>query len=159
MSGDVDLHYRVGRFLAHEADLLDSGDFEGWLALFADEGAYWVPSSRDQTDKDGQVSIMLEDVPLLTLRVARLSHPRAYAVAPPPATVHLVGNVTVEAGNAFITARSKIVVHQVREDVSSSLGGSVTHHLLPEGNGFKILLKRVDLIQAGGTFNAMSIPV
>ena len=76
-------------FLAHEADLLDAGRFDDWLDLFDEDGLYWVPSSRDQTDMDGQVSIMLEDKPLLKLRITRLSHPRAHSVLPPPATVHM----------------------------------------------------------------------
>jgi len=159
MSKEIELHYRVSRFLAHEADLLDNGDFEDWLNLFAEDGVYWVPTSADQTDMHGQVSIMLEDMPLLILRAARLGHPRAYSVAPPPATVHLVGNVMVKDGADFVTARSKVVVHEVREDVETNLSGSVTHHLIPEGEGFRILLKRVDLIQTGGTFSALSIPV
>ena len=27
----------------HEAALLDAGRFDDWLALFADDGRYWVP--------------------------------------------------------------------------------------------------------------------
>ena len=81
------LHHQVSNFLAQEAELLDLGYFDRWLDLFADDGIYWIPSASDQTDMEGQVSIILEDVALLKLRVARLSHPRAYAVTPLPATI------------------------------------------------------------------------
>ena len=30
-------------FVAREAALLDAGRFDDWLALFADDGRYWVP--------------------------------------------------------------------------------------------------------------------
>ena len=36
-------------FVHWEADLLDRGDFDAWLDLFADDGYYWVPSHPDQT--------------------------------------------------------------------------------------------------------------
>ena len=159
MTEDLTLHYEVSQFLAHEADLLDLGNFQGWIELFAENAIYWLPCSSDQTDMHGQVSIILEDVPLLKLRVARLSHPRAYSVTPPPATTHMVGNVTAERGQDYITVHSKIILNQIRDDVSSSLSGNVTHHLLTTDSGFKILLKRVDLIGADGTFNVLSIPI
>ncbi|MDG2032358.1 MAG: aromatic-ring-hydroxylating dioxygenase subunit beta [Rhodospirillales bacterium] len=159
MTEALPLHHQVSHFLVQEAELLDLGDFDGWLNLFAEDGIYWIPSASDQTDMQGQVSILLEDVPLLKLRVARLSHPRAYAVSPSPATVHLVGNITVETGTDDITVRSKLIVNEVRDDVSSSLSGTATHQLVASGDSFKIRLKRVDLIQAGGTFNALSIPL
>ena len=146
-------------FLAHEADLLDAGRFDDWLDLFDEDGIYWVPSSRDQTDMDGQVSIMLEDKPLLKLRITRLSHPRAHSVLPPPATVHLIGNVVAETGPRFVMVQSKLVMNMVREDEQTSLSGSVLHHLLEVGGGYRILLKRIDLIQAGGIFSAISVPI
>ncbi len=159
MTEALALHHQVSHFLAQEAELLDLGNFDGWLDLFAEKGIYWIPSTSDQTDMEGQVSIILEDVALLKLRVARLSHPRAYAASPSPSTVHLVGNIMVETGNDNITVRSKLIVNEVRDDVRTSLSGTATHHLIASGDSFEILLKRVNLIQAGGTFNALSIPL
>ena len=159
MRESLTLHHQVSNFLAQEAELLDLGYFDRWLDLFADDGIYWVPSAPDQTDMEGQVSIILEDVALLKLRVARLSHPRAYAVTPSPATVHLVSNIILETVTDKITVRSKLIMNEVRDDISTTLSGKSTHHLIASGDSFKILLKRVDLIQAGGTFNAISIPL
>ena len=156
---DHALHRQISNFLAREAELLDGGNFEGWLDLFAENGIYWIPSERDQTDMQGQVSIMIEDVPLLKLRVARLSHPRAYSVSPPPATAHLVSNILVEINEEDIKVRSKLIVSEFRDDVNTILSGSATHQLIARDRSFKILLKRVDLIQAGGTFNGLSIPL
>ena len=156
---DHSLHHQVSYFLACEAELLDLGDFEGWLDLFADNGIYWVPSSSDQTDMQGQVSIMYEDVPLLKIRVARLSHPRAYSVSPPPTTVHLVSNIMVQNSQENITVRSKFIVNEFRDDINTNFSGSAMHQLIPHENSFKILLKRVDLVQAGGIFNGLSIPL
>jgi len=35
---------RCERFLLHEAQLLDDGKFDDWLALFTPDAWYWVPS-------------------------------------------------------------------------------------------------------------------
>ena len=153
------LHHAVSTFLAYETELLDSRDFHGWLDLFEEDGVYWVPTSRDQADMKTQVSIMAEDKALLGLRVERLGHPHAYSIEPHPATVHLVGNITVREEDGQIVARSKLIVEELREDRPTRWAGSVTHTLRRRGDGFGIVLKRVDLIQAGGTFTPISIPL
>ncbi|MFP6713469.1 MAG: aromatic-ring-hydroxylating dioxygenase subunit beta [Rhodospirillales bacterium] len=155
----MSLTQEVSSFLTHEADFLDRGDFEAWLELYEDDALYWIPSSPDQTDMKGQVSIMLEDRPLLKLRVRRLSHPRAYAVTPRPATIHLIGNVSAREEGDLVMVSSKLIMTQVRDNIETSLSGVVSHHLSRSENGFGIKLKRVDLIQAGGTFSAISVPL
>lgn len=153
------LQHDVAAYLAHEADLLDRREFKAWLDLFEDDGLYWVPSSRNQTDMKGHVSVMLEDKALLALRTERLGHPHAYSVEPHPDTVHLVGNITVQTENDIIIARSKLMVDEMREDRQSRWSGSVTHQLRRRDNGFGIVLKRVDLTHAGNTFTAITIPL
>ena len=39
-------------FLLREAKLLDTGEFEAWLALYAPDGIYWMPSQPGQTDAE-----------------------------------------------------------------------------------------------------------
>jgi len=155
----IALHYAVSAFLAYEAELLDARDFGGWLDLFEEDGIYWVPASRDQSDMKNQVSIIAEDKALLGLRVERLGHPRTYSIEPHPATVHLVSNITVREDDGLIVARSKLVVDELREDKAARWGGSVSHTLRRRDDGFGIVLKRVDLIQAGGTFAPVTIPL
>jgi benzoate/toluate 1,2-dioxygenase beta subunit len=43
-----------------EARLLDDR-FRDWLALFTDDGAYWVPAERDQPTPHGRVSLFYDD--------------------------------------------------------------------------------------------------
>jgi benzoate/toluate 1,2-dioxygenase subunit beta len=158
MSDEIALHHAVSAFLTHEAVLLDDANFSAWLDLFEEDGIYWLPSSRDQTDMQGQISIMLEDKPLLALRTTRLAHPHAHSVTPHPTTTHLVGNISVAVEGDIVIAHSKLMMSELREDRETRLSGAVCHHLRRRGDGFGILLKRVDLIQAGNTFSAISIP-
>ena len=156
---NTSLTLEVSAFLTHEADLLDSGKFDEWLDLFDSDAIYWIPSSSDQTDMEGQVSIILEDKPLLKLRIQRLSHPRAYSVMPPPATIHLIGNIKVAKENKSIIAKSKLIVTEFRDNFETRFTGSVTHHLRSLKGGFRIKSKRIDLLQAGGTFSVISVPI
>ena len=159
MNVDMLLHSEVQGFLTHEANLLDSGQFEEWLELFDEDGVYWIPSSPTQEDMHGQVSIILEDKNLLKMRVARLSHPKAHAVNPRPTTVHMVGNISADMEGELVISKSKLIMTEFRNSRETCLGGSVTQRKRKKGGKYRIQLKRVDLIQAEGTFSAITVPL
>ena len=71
----------VERFLFREAGLLDRGEYDAWLDLFAEDATYWVPASQDQPDPDNHISLFFENKPLMRMRIDRLRHPRAHAAA------------------------------------------------------------------------------
>src|SRR6202023_4196295 len=83
-------------FIIHEARLLDARRFRDWMALFADDGTYWVPSVPDQANPFDQASLFYDDRDLMKTRVDRLEHPRIHVQTPPSRTAHLVGNAIVE---------------------------------------------------------------
>ena len=76
-------------FLLREAKLLDTGEFEAWLALYAPDGIYWMPSQPGQTDAKGVASIIYEDYAILAIRVRRLLEARALVLTPMPRTTRL----------------------------------------------------------------------
>ena len=43
----------VERFIYRQAEILDEKQWDDWLALFAEDGHYWMPAEADQTDGDG----------------------------------------------------------------------------------------------------------
>jgi benzoate/toluate 1,2-dioxygenase beta subunit len=77
----------------HEAWLLDSGRFDDWLDLFADDGIYRVPSEPQQTVPIETANIIYEDLSLMRMRVQRGDHPQVHALEPGPRTLHTVDNV------------------------------------------------------------------
>ncbi len=158
-AGDVALKAGVERFLFKEARLLDEGRFDDWLALFAEDGMYWVPSQPGQTDPLTTASIMYEDVAVLEMRVRRMAHPRAYALDPAPRTTHLVGNVDIEdARGDLVIAASALVMTEFRGHDIATYSGRVRHELRPAGDSYLIRLKRVDLINCDGVHGVMTIP-
>ncbi len=60
---EQDLRAEAEAFLVAEARLLDSGRFEEWLALFAEDGFYWIPAAPGQSDPLNHLSILYEDKP------------------------------------------------------------------------------------------------
>jgi benzoate/toluate 1,2-dioxygenase beta subunit len=145
----------ITRFLAEEAEFLDAGDYDAWLALFSDDAHYWVPLAPEQTDPVGDVSLFYEDLALMQERIGRLRHARALEA--PVRTSHLIGNVRVlieRAGDALVV-RSRFQMIEFTSEEQRLYGGGVTHHLLATRDGWRIRLKRVDLVNAGGVFDLL----
>ncbi|HUC61741.1 MAG TPA: aromatic-ring-hydroxylating dioxygenase subunit beta [Alphaproteobacteria bacterium] len=161
MTVGAERRHEIERFLFLEARLLDAGRFDEWLALFAPDAVYWVPSRPGQTDPRAVASIVYEDLPLLAMRVRRLTHPRAHVLAPMPRTTHLVTNVDVtalEPARRECTVESAFLMSEFREESRRVFSGRYSHILRLADGGFKIASKRVDLIDCDGVHQAMSIP-
>ena len=146
---------RIADFLYWEAELLDAAAWDDWLDLFTDDARYWVPNHPGQTDPLGEVSLYYEDLALMQARIGRLRHPRAMGL--PVRTSHLVGNVrligTTPRGDLEVRSRFQMI--EFVDDEKRLHGGAVTHHLTETPEGFRIRLKRVDLVDAGGAFGLL----
>jgi len=149
-------------FLIHEARLLDMRQFWDWKDLFAEDGAYWVPATPDQTDPYKQASLFFDDAQLMTTRFERLEHPRIHVQSPPSRTVHMVSNVIVEdadegAGEYLVS--STMSMTEYRQDMQRVFAGYQFHRLMKSGDSFKIRLKRVNLLNCDSAFEAMAVPI
>ena len=95
---DPALERELADFVAAEAALLDAGRYADWLALFADDGRYWVPlQGARQADPHSHNSLAYEDRLLLALRVERLKNPRAHSQHPRSSCQHVLQRATLEA--------------------------------------------------------------
>ncbi len=155
MSTDPALERELADVVAAEAALLDAGRFDDWLALFAEDGRYWVPlQGARQADPFSHQSIAYEDRMLLTLRVERLKNPRAHSQHPRSACQHVLQRSVVEpadgtaAGPATYSLRTPFIYVEARGDEEVTLSGSYCHVLARVGEAWKIRQKRVDLLQA-----------
>ena len=160
---DMDLRTRVEAFLFKEARLLDTGDFAGWLALYEPEGIYWMPSQPGQTEPKNVASIIYEDHAILSIRVQRLFEARALVLTPMPQTTHMLSNIEVETGedgadDGIVRAQAAFFCMQYQANDQKIFAGRQSFELKPEGDSFRILLKRTDLLNAGGTLPLITIP-
>ena len=150
------------QFLFHEAKLLDQRRFRDWMALFAEDGSYWVPSVPNQESPFNQASLFYDDRELMKTRVERLEHPRIHVQTPPSRTAHLVGNVIVEehdAAKGEHLIASTVIMVEFRDETQRVFAGRQHHRLRREGETFRIVQKRVDLINCDAAFEAMAVPI
>lgn len=148
-------------FLIHEARLLDDRRFEDWRALFADDGYYWVPLRPGQESPVGEASLFYDDKEIMATRFARLAHPRIHAQSPPHRTCHVIGSITVDeidAARNECLVRSSMIVADYRVHTQRVFAAHVRHRLRRDGDGYRIVLKRVDLINCDDVFELVAVP-
>jgi len=138
----------IETFLYQEADLLDAGDLASWRDLFAEEGTYWMPVAPDQDDPLGHISIIYEDRMMMAVRAENFGHRLAASMQYPVRCSHILGNIRLldsSVDGNEITVRSNFqAVMYYREQ--RTFAGKYTHKLRRIGSDWKILQKRVDLI-------------
>lgn len=146
-------------FVAHEAALLDAGRFDDWLALFADDGHYWVPLlGAAQADPLSHNSIAYEDRLLLQLRIDRLKSPRAHSQHPKSHCQHVLQRPVIEDDNETVLSLSTPFIYmEARGDDQLLLAGTCRHLLVRHGEGFLIRQKRIDLLNAGRALPAIQL--
>lgn len=151
----------VERFLTHEAQLLDDRRFEEWRNLFTEDGHYWVPLTPNPSSPDGEPSLFYDDKAMMETRFERLRHPNIHSQNPPHRTCHIVSNVVVESVNttcAECLVVSNMIMTDYRLRVQRLFSGRVRHQLRRDGEGYKIVLKRVDLINCDDVFELIAVP-
>jgi benzoate/toluate 1,2-dioxygenase beta subunit len=143
-------------FVLREARLLDERRFADWLALFAEQGAYWVPTRPEQASPHEALSLFYESRALLAIRVERLQRPEMHVQAPPSRTLHHVGSIEVVSD---AEVRSSLVMAEWRAGETRWFAGRVLHRLQRDARGLRIVLKRVDLIDSESPHRALAVPL
>jgi 3-phenylpropionate/cinnamic acid dioxygenase small subunit len=149
-------------FLVNEVRLLDERRFRDWMALFTDDGTYWVPAVPNQESPFNQASLFYDDRQLMKTRVERLEHPLIHVQTPPSHTVHLVSNVTIEShdeGKGEVLVASNVIMVEYRQDNQRLFAGRQQHKLRRDESGWRIAHKRVDLANCLAAFEAIAVPI
>ena len=134
----------VEDWLFAEADILDSWNYDGWLALFEPGARYEIPT----TDYDGwssaeSGSFVVDDWDLIQARVKRLKSRKAHAENPHSRTHRLVSNVRLFAGSAdTLRVTASFIVHRARDGQFDAYVGRYDHLLVPDETGFRFRLRR-----------------
>jgi 3-phenylpropionate/cinnamic acid dioxygenase small subunit len=134
--------------LEREARLLDQLRYQDWLAMYAAECIYWVPSTPQAGDPRREVSVMFDDRRRLEDRVYRLHTGFAWSQAPASRTVRLITNVEVfaTARDDARMVRSNFLISEFWGDETRVLTGWAGHRMVRDGGGWKIKAKQVNLI-------------
>ena len=156
---DVAERDRFRMLLEREARLLDQLRYDDWLALYAAECIYWVPSTPGAGDPRREISVMFDDRRRLEDRIYRFRTGYAWSQAPASRTVRLITNVEV-----FATARddarmlrSNFLISEFWGDETRVLTGWAGHRVVHDTEAWKIQAKQVNLIDCDQSIRNPSI--
>ncbi len=152
---DLATYHDVSQFLFQQSHLLDSKRWQDYIDLFTVDGLYWMPPAPHYTTWDGTPSIFIEDRDLMTVRMKRVTHPNAWSQQAEWGTSHVVSNVTIDGTDAQsgdLLVRSRFHMLEVRRDDVRHFAGSYQHRLRRIDGGFRIVLQRVDMVNAQAAF-------
>ena len=149
----------VQDFVLAEARLLNHARYSEWLALFAQDGRYWVPlGGIDQNESDTHNALADEDRLLLTLRVERLLAGRAHSQQPASRSAHVLQLPQVDVCNDHhAEVYTPFTYVESRGEQQIWLAGQWCHRLCREQGAWRIALKRVNLLNAGAAHPAIQL--
>ena len=160
MSTDTDLLREVEALLYDEADCLDRADLEAWMALWTEDGIYWMPATPGQPDALNHASHFHDDRVMMEIRRRNFVHPRAASKDHPVRSSHLIGNIRVVGQNmtaGCINVRSNFHALMYYREEQRVFGGTYTHELQRTGTGLRIRHKRVDLINCDAAHKSIVV--
>ena len=139
---------KIEQFLYDEANLLDNPDLDSWIKLYTEDGTYWMPVIEDQADPLNHVSIFYDDRVMMEVRRRNFVHPRAASKDHKVRSSHIIGNVRLresnDKGDLVVTSNFQVLVFYRNEQ--RAYGGRYEHHLVADGDSYKIRHKKVMLI-------------
>jgi 3-phenylpropionate/cinnamic acid dioxygenase small subunit len=137
----------VEQFLYLEAQLMDEHRYDEWLALWAEDALYWVPTGRDEVNPQREISLIYDDWARLQVRIARLKSGFAHAQEPRSRMRRVISNLVVEEAEAGeILTHSNFLLAELRRGKQDIFAGRTIHRLRPRENSFKIVFKKVLLV-------------
>lgn len=141
-------------FLYGEAALLDEGDWDAWLDLYAEDAQFWMPAWRDEetptADPRAELSLIYyAGWAGLADRVFRARSGQSVASSPRPRCMHCISNVRVLAATeatAEVASNFVVHLHDVRAGRSHAFFGRYRHQLRREDSMWRIAAKTIWLL-------------
>jgi len=130
-----------------EARLIDEKRFDEWYELFTEDALYWMPLTRDQPIGEAHTSLFYEDKLLLKVRIERLRHPNAFSQQQPSFCQHVLQQpIILESGDERCVLRTPFIYAEAQLDQQLILAGTAYHHLQHDAAGWKIRMKKIELL-------------
>src|SRR5580704_15090098 len=149
-----DAQYRsAADFLYREARLADEARYAEWLALWTDDGVYWVPATTDPAaDPERHLSHVYDNRARIETRVKLLQTGHRYSQEPASLMRRLVSNIEVTAAKAGeLTVESNFILAELAVQAKHELhwwAGRTTHRLRPVDGELRMSRKTVVLVNA-----------
>jgi len=149
-----DAEYRaVVEFLYKEARLADEARYADWLALWTDDGVYWVPATTDPgADPDKHLSHIYDNRGRIETRIKLLQTGHRYSQEPASLMRRLISNIEVAAADdGELVAESNFALAELAIQAKREMHwwvGRTTHRLRRVDGELKMCRKTVVLVNA-----------
>ena len=151
MVSDTDYRAAV-EFLYREARLADEARYAEWLALWTDDGVYWVAATTDPgATPDTNISHVYDNRARLDTRIKLLQTGMRYSQEPASLMRRLVSNVEVRAEGGELVAESNFILAELAVQAKHEMhwwAGRTTHHLRRVDGELRMSGKKVVLVNA-----------
>lgn len=142
--------HQACELLYREAELLDEGRFDEWLALLAPDLRYWAPSRADLPRAEEaageavRLALFDETRESIALRLKRLQTGLAWSETPPSRTRRHVGNVRVQPlEGARLRVRSYLLVFRSRSPDDETLLSAERDDVWSRSDGWLLHERRI----------------
>ena len=140
-------------FVYREARLADEARYAEWLALWTDDGVYWVPATSDPAaSPDLHISHVYDNRGRIETRVKLLQTGHRYSQEPASLMRRIISNLEVErAADGELVAGSNFLLGELAVQAKRELHwwvGRTTHRLRRVDGELKMCLKKVVLVNA-----------
>lgn len=126
---------------------MDEHRYDEWLALWTEDALYWVPTGRDELDPKREISLIYDDRTRLQVRIGRLKSGFAHAQEPKSRMRRVVSNIVIgETDDGEIIAQSNFLLAELRRGKQDMFAGRTLHRLRPYQGSFKLVYKKVLLV-------------
>lgn len=121
-------------FIWREADLLDRGAYDEWLALWTQDGRYVVPIDPATTDFEATLNYAYDDAQMRRMRVARLTAGQSASALHAARTVRTVSRfVTVADEAAMQEIRCAQILVAYKRERTEVIAADLTYRLVRTG--------------------------
>ena len=143
----------VTAFLYEEARLADEARYPEWLALWTDDGVYWVPATTDPAaDPQKHLSHVYDNRARLETRVKLLQTGHRYSQEPASSMRRLISNIEARQGEGGeLIAESNFLLAELALQAGHELHwwvGRTTHRLRRVDGALRLCGKKVVLVNA-----------
>ena len=151
------LQQDIAALLRLETRCLNEADLETWISLFTEDGYYWMPLERAQTDPAQHDSLIFDNRALMEMRRHNLHNRLSPSMQTEVRSLRILSEpeIDLSAGAADeISVKASViaVIHHRRQD---TYAGAVTWRLVRTEAGLKIKSKRVDLLNADAPLDSI----
>lgn len=147
----ADLLREIEQFLFREARLADEGDYDGWEALWTDDGVYWVPANGDDIDPGTQMSIIFDNRSRIALRIRQLKSDRRHAQHPRSRLRRILGNIEIldtpaDTATGDVAVGANVFIYESRDRGTTIWAGRSEYRLRRVDGAWRMARKKVMLV-------------